>query len=152
MKSIPCFLIFVLRFISSHSKFIYYCSYNLSIRQVLLFYIIDVLKAESRRSCAEQVILIFLDNSIIQGVPSGLYKRNFMLSALPGISAKPTTTLASRESILLGILRWTCSNSFGHSGILPFGNFLLDGDHIDLMPPIISKVEPVAKGLIHFQS
>jgi hypothetical protein len=48
------------------------------------------------------------------------------------------------------MLRWTFPHAFGDSRIGPLRNVRLDVDHVDLMPPIISKIKPVAKGVIDF--
>jgi hypothetical protein len=73
-----------------------------------------------------------------------------------------STTLESNESpislvyllifIPIVMLRWTFPNSFGDSRIGPLRNVRLDVDHVDLMPPIISKIKPVAKGVIDFEA
>ena len=45
------------------------------------------------------------------------------------------------------MLRWTFPNSFGDSRIGPLRNLCLEVDHVNLVPPIISEVKPVAKGV-----
>jgi len=46
------------------------------------------------------------------------------------------------------MLRRTGPHAFGHSRIGSRGGLRLDGNHIDLMPPIIAEIEPVAQGIV----
>lgn len=61
-----------------------------------------------------------------------------------------------RESVIrllvhIHILWGTFSNLFDNFRILAFRRFDFDCQHVDLMPPIISKIKPVSKGFIFFE-
>src|SRR5262245_14310569 len=77
-------------------------------------------------------------------------------SSYRSFEVSPSSSLLSLVYILIFIpivmLRWTFPHAFGDSRIGPLGNIRLDVDHVDLMPPIISKIKPVAKSVIDFEA
>ena len=54
--------------------------------------------------------------------------------------------------IPIDVLGRTCPNPLCHTRVLPSPRFVLDSDDIELMPPIIAKVEPVTEAAAHFQA
>lgn len=54
--------------------------------------------------------------------------------------------------LFVHVLWWAFPDTFGHLRVLPLGNFVLDGHDLDLVPPVVSEVEPVAKCLICLQA
>jgi hypothetical protein len=51
--------------------------------------------------------------------------------------------------IPIHVLRWTLSNSLDHLGELTSSGRLFYGENIYLMPPVVTKVEPVAESVIN---
>ena len=56
-----------------------------------------------------------------------------------------------RLLVFVSILRRAFANLFGHLGEFTLRNLLFDGLDIDLMPPVIPEVEPVAESVANFQ-
>src|SRR4051812_30351608 len=53
--------------------------------------------------------------------------------------------------VFLVILGRALADPLGHLGELASGGLLLDGLDVDLVPPVIPEVEPVAEALAHLQ-
>ena len=53
--------------------------------------------------------------------------------------------------LLIRILRRALADSLDHLGVLAFRHFIVDGNDVDLVPPVVAKVKPVAERLIHLQ-
>ena len=56
-------------------------------------------------------------------------------------------------SLLVCVLGWAFAVTFLVTfGYFPVGTFSLNGDHIDLVPPIVAKVKPVTETAAHFEA
>src|SRR5579872_5276181 len=55
-------------------------------------------------------------------------------------------------SLLVCVLGWAFANFLGHFRVFPGRDFFFNGDHIDPVPPIVSKVKPVAETASHFEA
>jgi len=50
------------------------------------------------------------------------------------------------------VLRRALADTFHQLGVLPPGHLIVDGDDIDLVPPIVAEIEPVSEGLVRLLS
>src|SRR5262245_27690503 len=68
-------------------------------------------------------------------------------SRLPAGQSSP----CHRLLVLISVLRRAVAFPLRHFGELAPGHLVLDGLDVDLVPPVVAKVEPVAEAAAHFQ-
>jgi hypothetical protein len=83
--------------------------------------------------------------------PRSFIRPYFLGGTRPGSNGRagigPVAPFSPRRGLLVfvGVLRWTLADPLGHLGVFPPGDLLVDGLDVDLVPPAIAEVEPVAE-------